>query len=48
MKNSESTYSYPVVSIPSFYKNRKQVEKVSPASEFTFLVPYVYPFLNAE
>ena len=38
--------TYPVVSIPSFYKNRKQVHEVSPASEFTFLSPYVYSFLK--
>lgn len=38
--------TYPVVSIPSFYKNRKQVQEVSPASEFTFLSPYIYPFLK--
>ena len=39
-------YTYPVVSIPSFYKNRKQVQEVSPANEFTFLSPFVYPFLK--
>ena len=38
--------TYPVVSIPSFYKNRKHVQEVSPASGFTFLSPYVYPFLK--
>ena len=39
-------YIYPVVSIPSFYKNRKQVQEVSPTNEFTFLAPFVYPFLK--
>lgn len=39
-------YIYPVVSIPSFYKNRKQVQEVSPANGFTFLSPFVYPFLK--
>ena len=39
-------YTYPVVSIPSFYKNRKQVQEVSPANEFTFQSPYIYPFLK--
>lgn len=38
--------TYPVVSIPSFYKNRKHVQKLSPASEFTFLSPYIFPFLK--
>ena len=38
--------TYPVVSIPSFYKNRKHVQEVSPASAFTFLSPYIFPFLK--
>lgn len=38
--------TYPVVSIPSFYKNRKQVQEVSPASGLTFLSPYIYPLLE--
>ena len=38
--------TYPVVSIPSFYKNRKHVQKLSPASAFTFLSPYIIPSWN--
>lgn len=38
--------TYPVVSIPSFYKNRKQVQEVTPTNGFSFLSPFVYPFLK--
>lgn len=44
--HSCSFYKYILVSITFFYKNRKQVQEVSPVNQFTILSPYLYPFLK--